>query len=93
MLKYSLAIQLTMKYGMNSRPTSSLRHINEINHKRGLTHFEKLFWSLTHFGNKTARKKVDFLLMKKGIHTVNLQSKNKYMPPYYFLLYIQYEFM
>jgi len=75
MLKYNLAIQLTMKYGMNSRPTSSLRHINEINHKRGITHFEKFFWSLTRFGKKTVRKKVDFLLMKKGIHAVNLQKQ------------------
>jgi len=29
-----------MNYGLNSGPTSSLRHINEINHKRGLTHLK-----------------------------------------------------
>ena len=42
-LKFIFAIQLMMKYGLSSRPTSSIRHINEINHKRGLTHFEKMF--------------------------------------------------
>ena len=42
-LKSILAIELMMKYVLSSRPTSSVRHINEINHKRGLTHFEKMF--------------------------------------------------
>ena len=32
--------------------------------------------------------------MKKGIHIVNLKkAKQKYMSPYYFLFYMQYEFM
>jgi len=32
-------------------------------------------------------------LMKKGIPIMNLKKKKKYMSPYYFLFYIQYEFM
>jgi len=31
--------------------------------------------------------------MKKDIHIVNLNKQNKYMSQYYFLFYIQYEFM
>ena len=30
--------------------------------------------------------------MKEGIHIVNLKKQKKYMSPYYFLFYIQYEF-
>ena len=30
-------------WAYSSRPTSSVRHINKINHIRGLTHFEKMF--------------------------------------------------
>jgi len=31
--------------------------------------------------------------MKKGIHTMNPKKPKKDMSPYYFLFYIQYEFM
>jgi len=31
--------------------------------------------------------------MKKGIDSVNPKKQNKYMSPYYFVFYIQYEFM
>ena len=34
-----------------------------------------------------------FFLMKKGIHFVYLKKQKKYMSPFYFLFYIQYEFM
>ena len=93
MLKYNLAIQLTMKYGMNSRPTSSLRHINEINHKRGITHFEKFFEALHVLAKKLFERKLTFCLWRKVYMLLIYKSKNKYMPPYYFLLYIQYDFM
>jgi len=59
---------------MNSRPTSSLRHINEINHKRALTHSEKMFEAL----HILAKKLFERYVMKKGIHTVNLK-KQKYV--------------
>ena len=39
-------------------------------------------------------EKVDFFLMKKGIHIMNpKKQKKKDMSPYSFLVYIQYEFM
>jgi len=31
--------------------------------------------------------------MKKGIQSVNLKKKKRYILPYYFVFYIQYEFM
>jgi len=31
--------------------------------------------------------------MKKGIHIMNPTKQKKYMSPYFFLFYIQYEFM
>jgi len=35
----------------------------------------------------------DFFLMKKGIHIMNKKKQKKYISLYYFLFYIQYEFI